>query len=222
MEDFAGKNVVVTGTAGAVGRVAAQRFHDAAAIVTGVDVVAHDAPWRTLVADLVDPNGAKRAVAETGPIDILANVAGGFAMGESVAETSDDTWDFMMNMNARTVLNMCRAAALGMVARGAGKIINIGARAALRGTATMGAYVASKSVVIRITETLADEVKRHGVNVNCILPSIVDTPRNRADMPDANFAEWVSPNDIANVALFLASPAADAINGASIPVEGLS
>ena len=222
MESFAGKNVVVTGTAGAVGRVVALRFHDAAAIVTGVDVVAHDAPWRTLVADLVDPNGAKEAVAATGPIDILANIAGGFAMGESVAETTDDTWDFMMNMNARTALNMCRAAAPGMVARGAGKIVNIGARAALRGAAAMGAYVASKSVVIRITETLADEVKRHGVNVNCILPSIVDTPRNRADMPDANFAEWVSPNDIANVTLFLASSSAAAINGASIPVEGLS
>ena len=222
MESFAGKNVVVTGTAGAVGRVVALRFHDAAAIVTGLDVVAHDAPWRTLVADLVDPNGAKEAVSATGPIDILANIAGGFAMGESVAETTDDTWDFMMNMNARTALNMCRAAVPGMVARGAGKIVNIGARAALRGAAAMGAYVASKSVVIRITETLADEVKRHGVNVNCILPSIVDTPRNRADMPDANFGEWVSPNDIANVALFLASSSAAAINGASIPVEGLS
>lgn len=161
-------------------------------------------------------------MAEASEIDVLANIAGGFAMGDTVATTSDDAWDAMMNINVRTVLNMCRAAVPGMMARGTGKIVNVGARGALRGTAGMAAYVSSKSVVIRLTETLADEVKQHGVNVNCVLPSVIDTPRNRADMPNADWGKWVSPQDIAQVVLFLASPAAAAIHGAAIPVEGLS
>lgn len=222
MSEFANKNVLVTGAAGAVGRVVAERFHEAGANVTGVDMLSRDAPWRTFVADLATLDGARAAVAEASEIDVLANIAGGFAMGDTVAATSDDAWDAMMNINVRTVLNMCRAAVPGMMARGAGKIVNVGARGALRGTAGMAAYVSSKSVVIRLTETLADEVKRHGVNVNCVLPSVIDTPRNRADMPNADWGKWVSPQDIAQVVLFLASPAAAAIHGAAIPVEGLS
>ena len=222
MSDFTGKRAVVTGAAGAVGSVVARAFHEAGATVTGIDIVEHDAPYPTLVANLIDPAGARGAVSEIGEIDILANIAGGFAMGDTIAETSDDTWDFMMNLNARTVLNMTRAAVPGMVARGAGKIVNIGARGALRGTAAMGAYVASKSVVIRLTETLADELKAKRINVNCILPSIIDTPTNRADMPKAKFDRWVPPEHIAGVVLFLASSAADSIHGASIPVEALS
>ena len=222
MSEFDNKRAVVTGSAGAVGRVVAAAFHDAGAIVTGIDIVEHDAPYGTLVADLIDPEGARAAVSEIGDIDILANIAGGFTMGDTIAETSDDTWDFMMNLNARTVLNMTRAAVPGMVARRSGKIVNVGARAALRGAAAMGAYVASKSVVIRLTETLADELKSQNVNVNCILPSIIDTPTNRADMPRAKFEAWVAPQDIAAVVLFLASSAAKAIHGASIPVEALA
>jgi len=222
MSDFEGKRVVVTGSAGIVGGVVAQAFHDASATVIGIDIIEHEAPYRTVVADLIDPDGARAAVTEIGEIEILANIAGGFTMGDDIAETSDDTWDFMMNLNARTVLNMTRAVVPGMVARGSGKIVNIGARGALRGAAAMGAYVASKSVVIRLTETLADELKTRGINVNCILPSIIDTPTNRADMPKAKFDRWVPPEHIANVVLFLASSAADSIHGAAIPVEALS
>ena len=222
MTDVAGKRILVTGAAGVLGRAVAEAFRDVGASVTGVDIVADDACWKTIVADLVDPKSAAEAVAQAGDIDILANIAGGFAMGDDIAGTTDETWSFMMDLNARTVLNTCRAAAPGMVARGRGKIVNIGARGALRGTAAMGAYIASKSVVIRLTETLSDELKHKGVNVNCILPSIIDTPRNRADMPKANFEHWVSPNQIAGVVLFLSSPAADSIHGASIPVAGLA
>ena len=222
MTDFAQRNVLVTGAAGVLGRAVASAFHDAGASVLGVDIVADDAPWQTTVADLIDPAGAKAAVERAGDIDILANIAGGFTMGDSVADTSDDTWDFMMNLNARTVLNVCRAAVPGMVAQGRGKIVNIGARGALRGAGAMGAYIASKSVVMRLTETLSDELKGKGINVNAILPSIIDTPRNRADMPKAKFAHWVPAEHIAGVVLFLASPAADSIHGALIPVEGLS
>ena len=222
MNDFNGKRVVVTGAAGVVGRAVADAFHRANAEVTGIDIVEAKAPYRSIVADLVDPDDASRAVAEVGHIDVLANIAGGFTMGESVAETSDETWDFMFNLNARTVLNMARAVVPGMRGRGAGRIVNIGARAGLRGAGGMGAYCASKSVVLRLTESLADELKASGINVNCILPSIVDTPRNRQDMPQADFSKWVRPDQIASVVMFLASDAADAIHGASIPVEGLS
>ena len=222
MNDFNGKRVVVTGAAGVVGRAVADAFHQADADVTGVDIVEANPPYRCIVADLMDPDDARRAADEVGHIDVLANIAGGFTMGETVAETSDETWDFMFNLNARTVLNMARAVVPGMRARGAGRIVNIGARAGLRGAGAMGAYCASKSVVLRLTESLADELKAQGINVNCILPSIVDTPRNRDDMPKADFSKWVRPDQIASVVVFLASDAASAIHGASIPVEGLS
>ena len=222
MNDFNGKRVVVTGAAGVLGRAVADAFHAANADVTGIDIVETRPPYRSIVADLIDPDDARRAADDIGHIDILANIAGGFTMGESVAETTDETWDFMFNLNARTVLNMVRAVVPGMRDRGAGKIINIGARAALRGTGAMGAYCASKSVVLRLTESLADELKASGINVNCILPSIIDTPRNREDMPKATFSTWVAPEEVAAVVMFLASDAANAIHGASIPVEGLS
>ncbi|MDE0453623.1 MAG: SDR family NAD(P)-dependent oxidoreductase [Gammaproteobacteria bacterium] len=222
MNDFNGKRVVVTGAAGVVGRAVADAFHLANADVTGIDIVEAESPYRSIVADLIDPEDARRAAGEAGHIDVLANIAGGFTMGETVAETSDETWDFMFNLNARTVLNMARAVVPGMRDRGAGRIVNIGARAGLRGAGAMGAYCASKSVVLRLTESLADELKASGINVNCILPSIVDTPRNREDMPKADFSKWVRPDQIASVVMFLASDAASAIHGASIPVEGLS
>jgi NAD(P)-dependent dehydrogenase (short-subunit alcohol dehydrogenase family) len=225
-KEFNEKVVVVTGGAGALGAAVASAFHEAGAKVAVLDVVEVEAPYASRVADLIDPSGAKAAVtaieAEVGPIGVLANIAGGFTMGESVAETSDDTWDFMFNLNARTVLNMARAVVPGMAARGRGKIVNIGARAGLRGTAAMGAYCASKSVVLRLTESLADELKEKGINVNCVLPSIIDTERNRADMPNAKFEKWVQPEQIAAVVMFLASSTADPIHGASLPVEGLS
>ncbi len=222
MSEFEGKSVVVTGAAGALGLAVAEAFHEAGARVTGVDIVQFDAEFQTVKGDLIDPNDTKRVFAEIGIIDVLANIAGGFTMGDTVADTSDETWDFMMNLNARTVLNTCRAVVPGMRSAGGGKIVNIGARNGMRGIGSMAAYSASKSVVIRLTESLADELKGDNINVNCILPSIIDTERNRQDMPSADFSAWVAPAAMARVVLFLASSAADPIHGASIPVEGLA
>lgn len=226
MTEFQDQVVVVTGAAGAVGRAVARHFGDLGGRLALLDLVDVDAASLGIRCDLTDPDSCNAAVAEVetklGPIDVLANVAGGFTMGEQVADTSDDTWNFMFDLNARSVLNMARAAVPGMRASGGGKIVNIGARAGLRGVAAMGAYCASKSVVIRLTEALADELKEHGINVNCVLPSIIDTERNRQDMPDADFERWVRPEEIAAVVAFLASSAAGAIHGAAIPVEGLS
>jgi NAD(P)-dependent dehydrogenase (short-subunit alcohol dehydrogenase family) len=127
-----------------------------------------------------------------------------------------------MDLNARSILHTARAVVPHMLAAGQGCIVNVGAAGAARGGAAMGAYAASKSAVARLTESMSAELRERGVRVNCVLPTIIDTPENRAAMPKANPALWVAPADLANVIAFLASDAARAVHGASIPVAGLS
>ena len=222
MSEFSGKRVVVTGAAGALGSCVADAFHGGGAEVIGIDVVEFDASFETRRTDLISYDETEREFKSLGTVDVLANIAGGFTMGDTVADTTDDTWDFMLNLNSRTVLNTVRAVVPGMIENQSGKIINVGARNGQRGVGQMAAYSAAKSVVIRLTESLADELKGKGINVNCILPSIIDTPTNRKDMPNADFSQWVTPEAMTKVVLFLASSAADPIHGASVPVEGLS
>ncbi len=227
--------VVVTGAAGALGRAVAAAFGAAGERLVLIDLrrdaltaaFGEDSPQRMVAAaDLRIQKEVDAAVAialqRFGRIDVLCNVAGGFRMGEAVHETGDDTWNFLFDLNARSVVNMARAVVPAMTARGRGAIVNVAARAALGGAANMGAYVASKSVVVRLTETMAAELRERGVNVNCVLPSIIDTPDNRAAMPDADPTRWVAPDDLAQVIRFLASDAARAVHGAALPVSGLS
>ena len=129
--------------------------------------------------------------------------------------------NFLLDLNARTVLHMARAVVPHMLGQGSGKIVNIAAFAAQKGAAQMGAYVASKAVVVRITEAMAAELRARGINVNCVMPTIIDTPENRKSMPDADPKQWVAPGDLANVIEFLASERSRAIHGAAIPVTGL-
>jgi len=224
--DFDGRVVAITGAAGALGRAAADEFADRGAKLALIDIIAIEGPHLSLVGDLTNLASARdvvaKLVAKLGRIDALANVAGGFTMGETVHETTDKSWNFMFDLNVMTMLNMVRATVPTMLAQRRGKIVNIGARAGLRGTGRMGAYCASKAVVIRLTESLADELKGNGINVNCVLPSIIDTARNRQDMPDADYSKWVNPADLARAIAFLASDAAHAIHGAALPVEALS
>src|SRR5205814_7371106 len=131
-------------------------------------------------------------------------------------------WDFLFGLNARSVLHTARAVVPHMLKARGGKIVNVGAFAAQKGAAQMGAYIASKSAVIRLTEAMAAELREKGINVNCVLPTIIDTPENRAAMPDADPRRWVAPAALADVILFLASDAARAIHGAALPVTGLS
>jgi NAD(P)-dependent dehydrogenase (short-subunit alcohol dehydrogenase family) len=177
-------------------------------------------------ADLMEAKAIDAAVAKAverfGQIDVLCNIAGGFAMGEAVHEIDAKGWARMMELNAGSVLRMAHAVVPHMLARKSGRIVNVGAYGALGGKAQMGAYIASKSAVIRLTESMAAELRGAGINVNCVLPSIIDTPENRAAMPKANPAKWVAPEDLAAVILFLASPAARAVHGAALPVVGLS
>jgi NAD(P)-dependent dehydrogenase (short-subunit alcohol dehydrogenase family) len=172
--------------------------------------------------DLTDPAEAQQAVNAVadhfGRLDALLNIAGGF-----VWQTTDDAapaWDRMFALNLSTALNASRAALPWLKASDEGRIVNVGANAALKSAAGMGAYAASKSGVHRLTESLAEELKSTSVTVNAVLPSILDTEQNRKDMPDADPAKWVAPADLARVILFLASPESRAVTGALLPVTG--
>lgn len=143
-------------------------------------------------------------------------------MGVEVHDADASVWQRMMDLNVTTTLNACRVVVPGMLSAGQGKVINVAAAGAASGKAGMGAYCASKSVVARLTESMALELREKGINVNAIAPSIIDTPANRADMPDADFAKWVSTRQLADVVGFLASDRASAVHGAVIPVVGLS
>ena len=179
-----------------------------------------------MALDLLDRHSTttavEKAIAGFGRIDVLCNLAGGFRMGEPVHETSDDTWDFLFSINVRTLLNTARAVVPHMIEQGGGKIVNVGSASAEHGLSRMGAYCATKSSVIRVTESMAAELREKDINVNCVLPTIIDTPENRAAMPRAAFERWVAPQALVDVILFLCSPAARAVHGAALPVAGLS
>jgi len=222
------RTVMLTGAAGNLGRAVAAAFGDANLVLLDLKRGNLQDSDRQLFieTDLLNAQSVQaaidKAVQRFKRIDVLCNIAGGFRMGASVHETADKDWDFMFNVNARTVLNMSRAVVPVMLKGGGGKIVNIGAFAAQKGAAQMGAYIASKSAVIRLTETMAAELREQNINVNCVLPTIIDTPENRAAMPKADAKRWVAPQDLAQVIVFLASDAARAIHGAALPVTGLS
>ena len=225
------KCVIVTGAFGALGQTVAGALARRGARVAAVDFVAQ--PPAALVQalgdqaamlggyDLTDPVSARAAVdaavAKFGRLDGLVNIAGGFAW-ETLADGDPATWDRLYAMNVKTCANMCRAAIAPLEASH-GRIVNVGAGGAVKAAAGMGAYAASKSGVHRLTEALAEELKGK-VAVNAVLPSIIDTPVNRKDMPTADFSKWVAPEDLAEVIIFLASDAARAVTGALVPVNG--
>lgn len=228
MTSLSGKKVVITGANGGLGKTVAET-----ARALGAELVLLDVAFSPEQLQAKEPGVIRQAVdlgnaAATracfdgiGRFDAVFNLAGGFTMGPTVYETTDEQWDFLFDINVGTLNNVIRAAAPKLVAQGRGAIVNVGALGALKGGGHMGAYSAAKSVVMRLTESLSEEVKHNGVNVNAVLPSLIDTPRNRADMPDADFSKWVAPQDLANVICFLASDSARAVHGALIPVAGL-
>ena len=232
------RTVLLAGAAGTLGLAAAKVFAQEGAQLVLLDrtpigeaapaALAALAPAHCLsiALDLFDAskvgNTVEQAIARFGRIDVLCNLTGGFAMGDAVHETSDSTWDFLHDINVRTLRNTARAVVPHMLRQGGGKIVNVGAYSAQRGFAGMGAYIAAKSEVLRITEAMSAELRMKNINVNCVLPTILDTPQNRADMPDSDPQRWVHPHDLAKVIAFLASDAARAIHGAGLPVTGLS
>jgi 3-oxoacyl-[acyl-carrier protein] reductase len=222
-----GKVIVITGASGALGKVVAEAALTRGARVAGVDHAKSqiaDTPARMELGsvDLSDAAQAKQAidaaVAHFGTLDVLINIAGAFSF-ETIAEGDPKTWQRLYAINVLTALNASRAAIPHLVASGAGRIVNIGAMGALQAGAGMGPYAASKAGVHRLTEALAAELKGK-VTVNAVLPSTIDTPANRTSMPKADFARWVTPEELANVILFLASDEASAVTGALLPVNG--
>ena len=155
-----------------------------------------------------------------GRIDVLVNLTGGYRAGKTVWEMGEDDLDFMFDLNTRTAFLVCHAVIPVMLKQGAGAVVNIGAKAGFQAGKKASAYAMSKAAVMRLTESLSLEVRDSGINVNAVVPSIVDTAANRAASPNADPGKWVSPDDLANVILFLASPEARAIHGALVPVYG--
>lgn len=222
-----GKIIVVTGAFGALGKVVADVAQSRGARVAGIDHAPPQLPATTERieiggVDLSDAAQAKTAVDAAvkhfGRLDALVNIAGGFAF-ETVGDGDIKTWQRMHALNVLTALNASHAALPHLAASKAGRIINIGALGALQAGSGMGPYAASKAGVHRLTEALANEWKGK-VTVNAVLPSTIDTTANRADMPKADFAKWVTPLELAEVILFLVSDAASGVTGALIPVSG--
>lgn len=218
--------IVVTGGQGVLGRAVVRAALAGGARVAAIDYAPATALGEAMVVggvDLTDAAATGKAMDDIagrlGGVDALLNIAGGFAW--QTTESGDPkTWERMFAMNVKTTLTASRAALPHLLTSRAGRIVNVGAAGALKSAAGMGAYAASKAGVHRLTESLAEELKDSGVTVNAVLPSIIDTPQNRADMPDANPDRWVDPEDLAAVMLFLASEQSRAITGALIPVTG--
>ncbi len=238
MADFSQKVVLIAGASGNLGQAVTRAFHAAGARLVLLDRAADRLPQlfpelgrgpEALLlgaAEVSDAASVEQAVAATlarfGRIDVLVNTVGGYRAGHPVHETPVETWDFMLSLNARVAFILSRAVAPPMLAQGAGKIIHVGARAALAGAANAAAYSASKAALVRLVESQAQELRHAGINVNCVLPGTIDTPQNREAMPKADHSRWVAPEAIADVILFLASEEARAIHGAAIPVYGQS
>ena len=229
MTPFHGKLVLITGATGGLGSWVTQAFLDAGATVAGVSRSIRDSDFpgprfHAIPAELSTGDAARAAVEETlrrlERIDALVHLVGGFAGGTSVAETSDETFDRMMDLNLRSAFFTTRAVVPHMRERGSGRLLAIGSRAAVDPRAGLCAYNASKAALVALMRTLAFENKDRDITSNVILPGAMDTPQNRAAQPAADHSRWVPPSRVADLLVWLASPEAASVNGAVIPMYG--
>jgi NAD(P)-dependent dehydrogenase (short-subunit alcohol dehydrogenase family) len=236
MHNLHNQVVIITGAVGNLGTATARLFQQAGAKTVLVDRTPDRV--RELFKDILDSSDhllaggidlsdaaslcklIEQTLAKFGRVDALVNTVGGYRGGKPVHEADVADWDFLFNVNVRTTLLCCRAVIPQMLRQSRGTIINVASRDGLSGSAGYAAYSASKSAVLRLTESLAAELKVSNVNVNCIMPGTIDTLQNRAAVPNGDFSTWVEPGAIADVIAFLASDAARAINGAALRVFG--
>ncbi len=224
-----GKVVLITGANGGLGVHVTQAFLDAGATVIGTSrdiqqstfvspgftAMPADISTREGVADLVD-----QTIARFNRIDVVAHTVGGFAGGQSIADTDDATFQRMFDLNLNSAFYLLRAALPAMRKTGNGRIIAIGSRAAVDPGPGVGAYSASKAALVSLIRTVAAENKDAGITANVILPGTMDTPANRKMMPNADVRKWVQPANVATLILWLAGDAGADVNGAVIPVYG--
>lgn len=223
------KVVIVTGANGGLGSHVTNAFLEAGARVIGVSlsITAAEFPHPRFsaipatIANLGDAQALAGAViAQAGRVDALVHLVGGFAGGKTVAETDDATLDRMLELNLGSTFHLLRAVLPGMRKQGSGRILAIGSKAAVEPAPMAGAYAASKAALVSLIRTVAREERPHGITANAVLPGTMDTPANRAAMPDADPAKWVQPAQVASLLVHLVSDAASQINGAVIPIYG--
>lgn len=233
--DFTNKIVLVTGGTGALGRAITTAFIASDAIVVSSYVVDSEIEQlkkesksvvELIKADVTKDQEVEKLVSNIisnhGRIHVLVNVVGGYLGGKSVSELDEKEWDLMMTMNLKSAFLISKHVIPQMVSSKYGKIMHVSSRTGLKSSGYDSAYAASKSGLIRLVESLSEEVKESNINVNCIMPSTIDTEANRRAMPTADPSKWVKPQDLANVVLFLCSDEANVITGAAIPTYGIA
>jgi NAD(P)-dependent dehydrogenase (short-subunit alcohol dehydrogenase family) len=224
-----GKVVLVTGASGGLGTYVTHAFLDAGATVIGTSRKIQQSDFSSpsftaVVAEISSHEGAHalvdQVVARFGKLDVLAHTVGGFAGGQSIADTDDATFQRMLDLNLNSVFHILRATIPALRQRGNGRIVAIGSRAALQPGAGIGVYSASKAAMVSLIRTVALENKDVGLTANVILPGTMDTPANRKSIPNADFSKWVRPSTVASLITWLAGDAGKDVNGAVIPVYG--
>ena len=213
------KVALITGATGGLGSAIVPAFGSAGYSVVSCDAAHPDVARQFDVTDSAAVEAAvSRILTDFGRIDVLVNLVGAWRPQDPISEISDEDWDGLFKINFRSVLVMSRAVLPHMIERGSGCIINVGAKQGERGAGGNGPYSVAKAGVLALTEVMADETRDSGITVNAVVPSVIDTPGNRAAMPDADFDVWVPPAQIAAAMVFLASNEAESISGDRIHV----
>jgi NAD(P)-dependent dehydrogenase (short-subunit alcohol dehydrogenase family) len=218
--------VLVAGGTGHLGTAVVRELLAGGYAITATWVVESEAerlsaePVELVHADLFDPDAVQKAVDSTPDLEAVVNLVGGYAEGPRVHETDPDQFDGLMRLNVKPGFLLARAAMPRLIERGGGAFVGVSARAALRPFPGAAGYIASKAAVLALIQALDAEYKRHGIRCNAILPSVIDTPPNRAAQPDADYSKWVQPEEIAKVVRFLVSDESGPMSGAAVPVYG--
>lgn len=227
--NYRGKLVIVTGGTGQAGRVVARAYAEAGATVVIADRAAPNDPaeFEGLIfhsLDVLDEAGVEKffeeVIQQHGPVYALVNTVGGYHAGEPVSQLRLKDFEGQFELNLKSAFLLTRAAVKSMAASGGGKIVHFSSRAAVEKGTNSFAYSASKQAVVRLVEAVAQETRHQNININCLMPSIIDTPTNRASMPGSDFKQWPTPEQISKVLLFLTSEEAELISGAAVPVYG--